>query len=360
MHRALRLFAWTLPLCLLAAGVTGGPASAQPKPAPAKTAAAGKTAPPAVSASASASASSGAVSLPAPNPLETDSDKADKLYREAVEAGKGGDWQKAYELLIDAVRLKQSHDILGNLGTAEFKLNRFRDAAEHFTASLKLYPVNGRPEGKAFSQTLLDEARAQVGTLALKITPVTARVRVNGKEYAAADRDAVFVDAGEATVEVGGLPGYEATRKVVKVEKGREQTVTMELGPLGGSTGKPSLVLIGVGAGVAALAAGFGVGFAVAASGQRAEVGKKYDGLHASPSQGPCTEKPSDGLCKDLLAAGQRHDAFANTALGLFIGTGAVAATTAVYALVSSRKAPVQAGAVIGPKAAAFSIQGSF
>jgi hypothetical protein len=247
-----------------------------------------------------------------------------------------------------------------DLATSEFRLKRYRDAAEHFTASLKLYPVNGRPEGKAFSQTLLDQARAEVGTLALKITPVTARVRVNGREYAAADRDAVFVDPGEATVEVGGLPGYESLRKSVKVEKGREQTVTMELGLLGVGTGKPSFVLLGVGAGVAAVAAGFGVGFAIAASEQRAEVSKKYDELHGSPNLGPCSPKPASGVCKELLDAGQRHDAFANAALGLFIGTGVVAATTAVYAFVSSKKAPVQAGAVLGPNGAALSIQGSF
>jgi tetratricopeptide (TPR) repeat protein len=297
--------------------------------------------------------------LPAPNPLETDSDKADALYRQASEAGKAGDWQKTYELLIEAVRLKQSHDILGNLGTAEHHLKRYRDAAEHFTASLKLYPVNGRPEGKAFSQTLLDEARAEVGTLALKITPVTARVRVNDREYAAADRDAVFVDPGEATVEVGGLPGYESLRKTVKVEKGREQTVTMELGLLGGGAEKPSWAVIGVGAGLAAVALGAGFGLVGAAQSTQDAIDAKRRILENTVKGGPCPKQPTSGICAEALTAKSQHDAFAGAALGLFAGAGVLAAVTAGYAL-WPRSNKVKAGVAVGPQGGGLVVTGAF
>ncbi len=354
MHRALRLSAWALPVCLLAAGLSGPSAAAQPKPPPAKTAAA-KTAPPVASGSASAGATA---SLPVSTPQLTDSDKADALYRQAVEAGRKEEWQTAYELLLDAVRLKQSHDILGNLGTAEVRLRRYRDAAEHFTASLKLYPVNGRPEGKAFSQSLLDEARAQVGTLALKITPATARVRVNGREYAAEDRDAVFVEPGEVTIEAGGLPGYEAQRQTVTAEKGKEKTVSMELNPLGGEGDKPSWALVGVGGGLAVVALGAGLGLVGAAKGAQDDILAKSKEVQATPGAGPCPKQPTSTLCMDIAAAKERHDTLAGAAIGLFVGAGVVAAVTAGYAFWPRSK--VKAGVAVGPQGGGIAITGAF
>ncbi|MFO0589125.1 MAG: tetratricopeptide repeat protein [Polyangiaceae bacterium] len=365
MHRGWRLSLWILPVSLFAAGVDVSSASAQAKPAPAKTAvpgkaapsgktpAAGKTSPPAPTASAAPSG------LPVATPILTDSDKADDLYRQAVEAGKREEWQSAYELLAEAVRLKQSHDILGNLGTAEFRLGRYRDAAEHFTGSLKLYPVNGRPEGKSFSQALLDEARTQVMTLTLKVTPATAHVRVNGREVGPADRDTVFVDAGDVTIEVGGVPGYESARQALKAEKGKEQTISIDLGPLGGDKDKPSWAVIGVGAGLAAVAAGVGIGLGAAAKGAESEWRTKGEEIKKTPGAGPCPAQPTSGLCKEANDAANQHNAFTGASIALFATAGALGAATLVYGL-WPRKAPVRAGAAVTPGAVAFTLGGQF
>jgi hypothetical protein len=44
---------------------------------------------------------------------------------------------------------------------------------------------------------LLDEAKTQVGSLVLRITPEAAKVRVNGAEVAAGSRDLAFVEPGK-------------------------------------------------------------------------------------------------------------------------------------------------------------------
>jgi hypothetical protein len=265
----------------------------------------------------------------------TDEEKADAWYREALEAGKAENWSRAYELLLDAVRLKQSHDILGNLGTAEFRLGRYRDAAEHFTASLKLYPVNGRPEGKAFSQSLLDEAKAQVGTLVLQIQPETAKIRVNGAEIAAGGRDLVFVEPGEVTIEVGGLAGFEPQRKKVTVEKGKSETVTMALGTVGVAGARsPVPGYVAGGIGVAGLVAGgvlLGLGFAqkgdVEAKMPRDANGKPL--CVRSSSAGP-ERHPDCAALRDTESSAQT---MANVGLPMMIGSGVVVAGAVAYLL---------------------------
>jgi hypothetical protein len=66
------------------------------------------------------------------------------------------------------------------------------------------------PAGDDDNQVTFDAGGAYV------ITPATAKVRVNDREYAPTDRDVVFVEPGDVTIEVGGLPGYEAERRTVK------------------------------------------------------------------------------------------------------------------------------------------------
>jgi len=317
--------------------------------------------------SAAASAAPSATAAAAPAAPATDSDKADALYRASVEAGKAEKWQEAYELLSEAVRLKQSHDILGNLGTTEFRLGRYRDAAEHFTASLRLYPVNGRPEGKAFSAALLDEAKTLVGTLVLKVTPPTAKVRVNGNEVAAAERDAVFVEAGDVVIEVGGLAGYESKRRVVKAEKGKVETVEMGLDPLGGAAQRnpiPGYVAGGIGAaGAIAGAVLLGVGFAqksdVEAKMPRDENGKAL--CVRSADAGP--ERHPD--CPALRSTEASAQAMANVGLPMMIAGGVVVAGAIAYLLwpASTPKPAGPTGRLIptvGPQGAGFLWTGSF
>jgi len=194
--------------------------------------------------------------------------------------------------------------------------------------------------------------------LRLLVTPPTAKVRVNGTEIAAAERDAVFVEAGDVVIEVGGLAGYESKRRVVKAEKGKVETVEMGLDPLGGETAKPSLAVIGVGAGLAAVALGVGIGLGVAAKDVHNDVLAKRAEVERMSDAGPCL-KSSSGLCKDIADATGRHDGFVGASIGLYVTAGVVAAATAAYAF-WPRKSTVRAGAAIGPGQAALVVTGTF
>lgn len=371
MVRRLGWLAVGVPLTLLVAASGVGTAAGQPRPSAAGSAAPARAGMPARSsgsaATAAPTANATAAASAVPAAPKSDDEKADAWYREALEAGKADNWSRAYELLLDAARLKQSHDILGNLGTAEFRLGRYRDAAEHFTASLKVYPVNGRPEGKAFSQSLLDEAKAQVGTLVLRITPEAAKVRVNAAEIAAGAREVVFVEPGEVTIEVGGLAGYEPQRRKLTVEKGKTETVTMGLGTVG-VVGERSPVpgYVAGGIGVAGLVAGavlLGVGFAqkgdVAAKMPRDENGAPL--CVRSSAAGP--ERHPD--CATLRDAESSAQTMANVGLPMMIGSGVVVAGAIAYLFwpSSGPKSAPSTGKmvpVVGPQGAALVWTGSF
>lgn len=367
MIRRLQWLAFGIPFALVAAGGGAGTAAGQPRPTASATAAPGRSGRPATTAAPSGTASAAAAPTASPAAPMTDDEKADAWYREALDAGKADNWSKAYELLLEAVRLKQSHDILGNLGTAEFRLGRYRDAAEHFTASLKLYPVNGRPEGKAFSQSLLDEAKAQVGTLVLRVTPTAAKVLVNRVEYTAGERDVVFVEPGEVTIEAGGLPGYEPQRKKLTLEKGKSETVTMALATVGVAGARspiPGYVAGGIGA-VGLIAGGvlLGVGFAqkgdVAGKMPRDENGAPL--CVRSSAAGP--ERHPD--CAALRDAESSAQTMANVGLPMMIGSGVVVAGAIAYLLwpSSAPKGAASTGRmvpVVGAEGAGLVWTGSF
>jgi hypothetical protein len=96
-----------------------------------------------------------------------------------VRAAKLALWQRAYTSFLQAWRLKQHYQIAANLGRAELKLRKYRDAAEHLTYFLREASAVGPDERKA-AQAMLDEARAKVGALTIIVDRPGAVVLVDG------------------------------------------------------------------------------------------------------------------------------------------------------------------------------------
>src|SRR5262249_22124873 len=71
-------------------------------------------------------------------PSNTSSNKsAVRHYEDGVAAVKLSRWAKAYDSFLAAWKLKQHFQIAVNLGHAELKLGKYRDAAEHLTYFLQ-------------------------------------------------------------------------------------------------------------------------------------------------------------------------------------------------------------------------------
>src|SRR6185369_11615173 len=91
-------------------------------------------------------------------------------------------WKEAEPLFQQAWALKHSYDIGGNLGIAELKLGKYRDAAEHLSYALKTFPANGKGPHRDLIQESLGKAKAQVAMVTIEVNQKGALVLVDGKE----------------------------------------------------------------------------------------------------------------------------------------------------------------------------------
>lgn len=321
------------------------------------------TAQPTPAASASAS----------PTPTE----KADDLYRRARAHIDAKEWPQAFVLLWEAYQLKKSHDIVSNLGHAELRLGKYPAAATHLAQGLALLPANGQDAARERISELLAEAKEEVGTLKLVITPPDALVNVGGQRIEPPIVNGeVYVEPGEMRVEVGGVEGYDGLGRSVKVAKGqvvelalalpvRAQGVPTASATSGPAAAEPQLALVVAGgavAGAALIAGGVMLGVGTGMQGDlQKDAPKNPDGTLT------CVANPPPGgsipACDDFRDRMRRTNAVGQAGVGLLIGGGAMAIGTLLYGLWprSPSKAPAaRLVPVATPHGAGFVMTGSF
>src|SRR5713101_4064163 len=115
-------------------------------------------------------------------------EQARELYRKGLSFAGQAQWDKAYAAYLAAWNLKRERQIAGNLGGAEYNLGLYADAAEHLTFFLRDRNETGTPEERsrrqderARARTLLEEVRAKIGTLTIRVDQPGAEVRVDGQ-----------------------------------------------------------------------------------------------------------------------------------------------------------------------------------
>lgn len=305
--------------------------------------------------------------------------KADDLYRKARAHIAANEWPQAFALLWDAYQLKKSHDIVSNLGHAELRLGKYPAAAQHLAQGLALLPANGQDDARKRIADLLAEAKKEVGTLKLTVSPPNALVNVGGQRV---DPESVngeiYVEAGEMRVEAGGLEDYEGVARSVKVAKGQVVDVALALTPRG--QGVPSATATGTGVPTApgpnkavVIAGGAIAGAAIIAGAVMYGAATGMQGaLQKDAPKNPdgsltCVANPPAGTaiptCDDLRDRGRAANALGQAGVGLLIGGGAVAIGTLLYGLWprSASKTPA-AGLVpvATPHGAGFVVTGSF
>lgn len=289
----------------------------------------------------------------AENPDADISTQAKQLFGEGFAATNLAQWDKARTFLLSAWRIQHHWKIAANLGRAEFKSDRMRDAAEHLRFFLDTAPDDVDATERKRAEEMLAQARAKVG--AVKVTGL-----LEGAELFVDDAPMgrlppsglVFVEPGSRRVE-GRAVGYTGAGERVAAEAGKEVPLELKLAKV--PEPKPVVRVVRVDvmrapprnkvvvmAGAAGAALALGVGTMI---GSFVEAGRvtSLESAHRCDSD--------DTPCK-----GPEHTRFmlANTSFWSFIAAGALGTGTLTYVLMTSpkSKSKVSASISVGPGAA--------
>jgi hypothetical protein len=321
---------------------------------------------------------------------------ARKRFQEGVAAADARNYEAARVAFQQAYALKPHPSVLRNLGQAELKTGHYLDAARHLSTFIRDTTFGTPPERESAKKSLI-EAESKIGKLILEVDVPGAEVAVDGEMAGRSPlgADPIYVEPGQRIVRVQ-KDGYDLYEQAQSFEPDRVIRLKVSLRPSGPSpteaasvprtsptlvepvnaappldrsratipSNDPSpkdraersgidtrtIVLIS-GAGLTALAAGFGVGLSLQgaslgddAAAQRAEIAQQFgpEGCGSSNS----TARPCVKL-DDTLDRRNRANAIGQAA---FIGAGVVGVATLVTFLLWPRsQTTVAPYASIGP-----------
>lgn len=328
--------------------------------------------------------------------------EADAYFRKGKEAAKAGKLGEALDAYRAAWARKKSSDIACNLGNVEQRSGRARDAAEHLAYCLRTFPATGSAEQRTAAQKAFDEAKAQVGTLAIQTSVAGAEILVDGASAGRSPlEDPLFVEAGSHRIDAK-LAGYDDAHQDVAAEKGATKNVALTLvaakgavgagaagagaadgaGAAGGAGGagaaganggaggaepepsKKSVPILIAGFGVAAVGLGVGIGFTVASNGARSDA----DALKLPGGDSACTAKPQPAQCAELASKNDDVGTLAGGAVAGYVIGGLALAGTLTYLLwptsggakATAGRRSVRAAPSVSPGFVGGSVAGSF
>lgn len=263
-------------------------------------------------------------------PPQGDPEAARKLFREAEDARLAKDYATCVTKTEQAFAAYPQVQILGQLGSCEYELGRYVEAAKHLTA----YVADSNNKLDPGMQEAFDKSKARVAEVEVTCNAPGAAVTIDGADVGVAPTT-VFLLPGRrefAAKKEGYLPRAE-TRDLLA---GVKIKITIELaaepgaggGGAGGSYGQgggdsrpawPGAVGLGVtGAGLILGGVFTGLSFSRASD---------YEsGRHALGSS--CSESAPSSVCQEAFDARDDQVLFANAAVTTFIISGAIAATS--------------------------------
>jgi tetratricopeptide (TPR) repeat protein len=155
---------------------------------------------------------------------EAERDQARQLYDEAIQYGKKGEYRKARASLSAAWSLIKTWEIAVNLGSAEMRLGRYRDAAEHLAWGIR---DGSKKEGQNYAplvkaKSLLAEAATHVGQVKLVADEPGASILVDEEVVGKSPlSDPIFLDPGEHVITaLPGNPELVSLKLEVRVQPG--------------------------------------------------------------------------------------------------------------------------------------------
>jgi hypothetical protein len=328
-----------------------------------------------------------------PAPLKPDAAaRADDLFKAGMSDVKQQKWAEAEVKFQAALELNRSYDVAANLGQTQYRLGKYRDAAEHLSFAVRNWPLIGKKEPRELAAKRLAELRKLVGTVTIQVSVPGATVLVDGKEVGQSPlADEVFVDPGPRTVEAR-LSGYQSAKQAIEAAKGSAQNVSLTLAPIvakpgggdaanggahaggagtpgagretnpEGSTGAssgPRTALIVTGISATALAVVGGIAFAAVSNARASEAEEQRALLVQKGGAQPCLKTELAKECADVNSSFEARDAFGNAAAWSFITGGVLGAATVVYAVMTPKSA-VRAAPMVGPSVGGVVVTGAW
>jgi hypothetical protein len=166
-----------------------------------------------------------------PAAAATKAEQAEALIHEGVELRAHDQTARALTVFEKAYELSRTPRTAAQLGLCELELARYVDAQRHLLEALASPDHPWIAKNKAILLRQLGVAAANVGELALTVSPSGADVLLNGKPI---DRSlagpSIRLEKGPVEVEVRA-PGYQPARETITIRGGQREQRTFALSP---------------------------------------------------------------------------------------------------------------------------------
>ncbi|WP_437598183.1 hypothetical protein WMF28_36400 [Sorangium sp. So ce590] len=312
-----------------------------------------------------------------------DNARAAQLYREGNDAFKQKRWSDAELSYLKAWALVRSFDIAANLGEVQLQLKKPRSAATFLSFALRTAPPSAKAEQIARMRHFLDEAKAQVGTVRVRVKNVTdAEVFVDLERVPAEEvKHELYLEPGPHLLVIRRA-GYEDEHLGVLAAPRMTETIEPELkpkaekapvaagpgaarpgaasapgmgdaktkAPAAGAraeerAGGPRTAVITGGVVAAGVAAGVGTVLAVVAASKWSAASDQRDELRREGGVYVCAAGQRTPSCRDAVERYDDASGLWNAAIWSWIGAGTVGLGTAAYAWLA-KVPPERAGSV--------------
>ncbi|XXY53937.1 hypothetical protein WME91_22630 [Sorangium sp. So ce269] len=327
---------------------------------------------------------------PASRPSEdSERDRAVRDFEQGRRAHVAGRLDEAEFFYLRAWARMKSYDIAANLGQVQLLLNKPASAAKHLAFGVRTVGPEIEPERLARMEALLAEAKAQVGTLRVRVTNVRdAEVLVDGQHVPAEEmKHELYVEPGPHALVIRRA-GYEEAVSQVEAVAGSREEIATELKPKAatrvgaagasaigeaktkapaarGRVEEPRSWVPAVALGAAsAVGLGVAMGFTVASNKASADMRTQRAALWQAG--GACVDAPDDHAmaCRELRGTVARVDVHANAARLAYVTSGALAIAALTYAIWPAgrpaRAVSLEAGPGLDAGGASIAVVGSW
>ena len=158
-----------------------------------------------------------------------EAEQTEALIRQGVQLRGQDQTARALPLFEKAYKLSRTPRTAGQLGLCELELGNYAEAELHLAEALATPNHPWIAKNRTTLKQQLDVARANVGELALTVSPATAEVLLNDKPSDKALRGVpIHLKKGPVDVEVRA-PGYQPVRQTIIIVAGKREERTYTL-----------------------------------------------------------------------------------------------------------------------------------
>ncbi|WP_437894936.1 hypothetical protein [Sorangium sp. So ce124] len=288
---------------------------------------------------------------------ESERDRAVRDFEQGRRAHAAGQLEDAELAYLRAWTRLKTYDIAANLGQVQLQLDKPASAAKYLAYGVRAAGPEIEAERLARMQALLSAAKAQVGTVRVRVKNAPdAELFVDGERVPVEVTDELYVDPGQHLLVIRRA-GYEDAVRPLATVPGATEEITIDLkpkpAPARGAVGAPMngeantngsaagaqaeeprswVPAIALGA-ASVVGLGVGVGFTLASNAASADARAEREAiLRVGPG---CLDAPSAlaDRCAQLARTTARSDRLRDVAGVTYIASGTVALAALAVAL---------------------------